>query len=81
MTIHKINTINSHCTKYYDEETNSCTIFSYDTPVLRVDSSGYHRLWGGWSATTQKDINASGFPFISGYKMTKEIWDKMEVER
>ena len=78
--INEVNTVNSHWVKLYDAEKNACTIYSYDTPVLRIDETGAHRLWSGWSATTQKDINKAGFPFVFGYDMTKKIWDSMPIE-
>lgn len=78
--INEVNTVNAHCVKLYDETTNTCTIYSYNTPVLRIDETGSHRLWNGWSATTQKDINKAGFPLVFGYDMTKKIWDSMPVE-
>ena len=83
MNIAKINeviTINAHCVKLYAEATNTCTIYSYNTPVLRIDETGAHRLWSGWSVTTQKDINKAGFSIVFGYDMTKKIWDSMPVE-
>lgn len=78
--INAVNIVNSHCVKIYDEVTNIYVIYSYNTPVLRIDETGAHRLWKGWSATTQKDINKAGFPLVFGYDMTKKIWNSMPVE-
>lgn len=70
----KIRTINNHCTIVYNG--NEVTVFSYDTPVLRIDNNGsLHRLWSGWSATTQRDINTA-----CNVGMTKKIWEAMSVE-
>lgn len=74
-----IKTINSHCVAVHTEDTNgnfSCTVFSYDTPVFRVNSDNtFSRLWNGWSATTQRDINKA-----VNVGLTKKMWDEMEVE-
>ena len=64
---------------------NGIVIYSYNTPVLRWDGEKLHRLWGGWSATTQRHINAmlwqmvrrDGKPFLT---MTKRVWESMPVE-
>lgn len=79
--INAVNTVNAHCVKLYDAEKNACTIYSYDTPVLRIDENGAHRLWDRWSTTTQKDINRAGYSIVFGHDMTKKIWDQMEVEK
>lgn len=71
-----IKTINSHCVVVYSFETGAITVFSYDTPVFRVDADGvFHRLWNGWSATTQRDINKA-----VNVGMSKKIWDSMPIE-
>lgn len=74
-----IKTINSHCVAVHAEDTNgnfSCAVFSYDTPVFRVNSDNtFSRLWSGWSATTQRDINKA-----VNVGLTKKVWDEMEVE-
>lgn len=55
------------------------TIYSYDTPVLRVVNKNYRRLWDGYSATTLKHINMVLFDY--GYeKLSKQEWDQMKVE-
>ena len=43
---------------YVIEEVGSRTLYSYNTPILREDATGYTRLWDGYSATTQRHINA-----------------------
>ena len=75
-----IKTINCHCTVVYSHVREGAgidtTVFSYDTPVLRVDNeSNIHRLWSGWSTTTQRDINKA-----VNVNMTKSKWDSMKVE-
>lgn len=52
---------------------------SYNTIVCKVDSCGnFKRLWNGWSATTQRHVNAFvdyyGLPQYGG----KSAWKKME---
>ncbi len=75
--------INAHCavvsTRDESGDTYSVTIYSYNTPVLHYDgqTGNFHRLWDGWSLTTQRDIN-SALPYVG---MTKKKWDKMEVEK
>lgn len=77
----KIKTINNHCTVVYTQDRNSDTysaiVFSYDTPVIRYNgvAGRFERLWSGWSATTQRDINKA-FPMAN---MTKKKWNEMEV--
>lgn len=37
----------------------SITLYSYDTPVARIDNDHHlHKLWNGWSATTWRHIRA-----------------------
>lgn len=54
-------------------------LVSYDTKVARIVPDGsFHRLWGGWSATTMRHINQ----FRAEHCMpsiTKSQWEKMEV--
>lgn len=72
----RIRTINNHCVSVYSSETGAITVFSYDVPVFRVDANGtFHRLWNGWSATTQKDINKA-----VNVGMNKKTWESMPVE-
>lgn len=60
-------------------------LYSYNTPVLRLDGEKLHRLWGGFSTTTQRHINAlllqmgmgEDKPFVT---MTKKVWGSMPVE-
>lgn len=55
-------------------------LVSYGTQVARIgDDGSFHRLWGGWTATTGRHINA----FRESYgmcKISKSEWMKMEVE-
>lgn len=77
-----VKTINAHCVVVYTDDKNNCTfsatVFSYDTPVLHYNgkTETLHRLWGGYSATTMRDINRA----FSWQKMTKKVWDSMPVE-
>ena len=55
---------------------------SYNTLVCSIDANGhFHRLWSGYSATTQRHINS----FIIEYRLSpvyagKKHWESMEVE-
>lgn len=72
----KIRTINNHCAVIYNPANGEITVFSYDTAVFRIDSNNnMHRLWSGWSSTTQRDINKA-----VNVGMTKKIWEAMPVE-
>ena len=55
-------------------------LVSYDTKVARIAPDGsFHRLWGGWSATTGRHVNM----FRAEHCMpsiTKAQWEKLEVE-
>ncbi len=59
---------------------NGTTLYSYGTPVIRIDNDcTVHRLWGGYSATTMKHIN----DFISALHVEgggKKWWDALPVE-
>lgn len=75
----KIRTINAHCAVVYRYVNSGVgietTVFSYDTPVLRIDSNNnISRLWDGWSATTQRDINTA-----VNVGMNKKMWEAMPV--
>lgn len=75
-----INTINAHCTTVTERVSDGCgirvTVFSYDTPVLRIDEhNNIARLWDSWSATTQRDINRA----IPNLGMNKSRWQSMPV--
>ena len=65
-----------------EDENGNAYLQSYDTIVCYIDPSGYlHRLWEGYSATTQRHINS----FILEYRLNpkysgKKAWDHMEVE-
>lgn len=76
----RIKTINSHCVVVYNHVNTGVgvevVVHSYDTPVLKIDSeNGLHRLWNGWSATTQRDINTA-----VNVGMTKKMWQSMPIE-
>ena len=44
------------------------TLISYNTRVLRIKGGQIFRLWGGWSVTTQRHINAFLAVFADGQK-------------
>lgn len=52
---------------------------SYATNVAKIKNGKLVRLWGGWSATTQRHINAFcetyGLPTIN-----KKQWEAMPIE-
>ena len=54
---------------------------SYNTDVCMIDHAGnIKRLWGGYSATTMRHVNA----FLHAFGKTeggKAWWDSMPVER
>lgn len=54
-------------------------LISYTTTVCRIDRKGeFHRLWGGYSATTMRHINS--FRIMNGMNaIGKSEWDGMEV--
>lgn len=55
-------------------------LVSYKTAVARIGGDGsFHRLWGGWSATTGQHINKFRRSHGMG-KLSKSEWLKMEVE-
>lgn len=55
---------------------------SYDTIVCYIDSAGYfHRLWSGYSTTTQRHINSLIIEYRLNPKYSgKSAWVRMEVE-
>ena len=55
-------------------------LVSYATAVCKIDKDGnFHRLWGGYSATTMKHIN--DFNTYNGVnKGGKAWWDTLEPE-
>lgn len=73
--------LNNVCTNCQMVSVNGVSVvFSYGTQVLSIDRDGkLHRLWSGWSVTTQKHINKvlslCGLPSIN-----KAAWEKMPVE-
>jgi len=62
--------------------TNAGKIYlrSYDTVVAAIDNSGkFHRLWGGYSATTQNHINS--FRETYGmHRISKREWVNIPTE-
>lgn len=74
----------SFCGKAHVLEDSNGNAFlqSYDTIVCYIDANGhFHRLWSGYSATTQRHIKS----FIIEYRLNpkyggKSAWDRMEVE-
>lgn len=63
-----------------EESNGNKTLISYNTAVCRITSKGkFVRLWGGYSATTMRHINA----FCNTYGINgggKKWWDSLEVE-
>ena len=55
-------------------------LVSYTITVCQIDGNGeFHRLWGGYSATTMRHINS--FRLANGMKaISKSEWEEMEVE-
>ena len=54
------------------------TLYSYGTPVARYDLDGFTRLWGGYSVTTLRHINA--FVLQMGHTSGgKAWWDSLPV--
>ncbi len=45
---------------------DTITLISYNTRVLRIQGGKITRLWHGWSATTQRHINAFLATFADG---------------
>lgn len=76
-----VNSTNKNSYAYRNED---CwlIICSYDTRVLAVDTDGQmHRLWNGWSLTTQTHINAYLDHFYNGkLHVTVKDWGWMNVE-
>lgn len=54
---------------------------SYETDVAKINGHEFVRLWGGWSATTQRHINAFRERFgIRLGAIRKSEWVSMPVE-
>ena len=55
------------------------TLYSYDTPVCKINRSGkFIRLWSGYSPTTMRHINV----FLDTYGIDgggKAWWDKQDI--
>lgn len=58
---------------------NDKICYSYDTPVCMIDGNGtFIRLWGGYSLTTLRHVNA--FLAQNGMnKVGKKAWETMPV--
>lgn len=56
-----------------------CVCYSYHTPVAAFTHGMMFRLWGGYSATTQRHLNA--FAVYCGMRgvQGKAAWDNMAV--
>lgn len=56
---------------------------SYDTIVCFIDSAGaFHRLWSGYSVTTQRHIDSFILEFRLNPKYRgKSAWNQLEVEK
>lgn len=55
-------------------------LISYDTVVCRIENGKFIRMWGGYSATTMRHVNAFCEHYgIDGFG--KSWWDKQEVEK
>jgi len=65
-----------------EDENGNAFLRSYDTIVAYIDPAGYfHRLWSGYSATTQRHINSFMYEYgISPHMRNKAAWDRMPVE-
>ena len=65
-----------------EDNAGNAFLKSYDTIVCFIDPSGhFHRLWSGYSVTTQRHIDS----FILEYRLNpkyrgKSAWNQMEVE-
>lgn len=58
-------------------KTGTKYLYSYGTLVARMNKEGkLTRIWGGYSATTMRHINA-----FAGRPIGKAEWDKMPVVR
>lgn len=64
----------------YEADDGTKTLRSYQTAVCRVTPDDvFHRMWGGYSATTMRHINA----FLRLYGIPgggKAWWDKIDCE-
>lgn len=57
---------------------NKIQLQSYNTIVCEIENGIFKRLWGGYSATTMRHINA----FIKAFNIQgggKKWWDSLEV--
>lgn len=65
-----------------EDNAGNAYLQSYDTIVCYIDASGhFHRLWAGYSATTQRHINSFMYEYGIGPRHRgKKAWEQMEVE-
>lgn len=86
MKIYKLNPVDSHKSFYgktvvYEYDDGTRVLKSYLTNVAAILPDGtFCRLWGGYSATTMRHVNA----FIARAGLEgggKKWWDALEVER
>ena len=77
------------CEAWRDEEKKSSYVRSYSTIVcVFVEGDGFHRTWGGYSATTMRHVNAfvKLLGFWNGWQEDgstvggKQWWDTLPVE-
>ena len=59
---------------------NTITLISYTTKVMKIEDGKIIRLWGGYSATTQRHINSFLATFGNGQK-GKAFWDSLPIEQ
>lgn len=58
---------------------NLVVLTSYTTEVARIENGVFVRMWGGYSATTMKHVNA----FLDAYGIAgggKKWWDALPVD-
>ena len=65
--------------KAIDYENGTVKLQSYSTIVAKIEEGVFYRLWGGFSATTMRHVNA----FIRKYDLPfpggKKWWNELEV--
>ena len=61
----------------YTEDNDGHTLYSYDTPILKIYNNGTKEaLWDGWSATTGRHINEFAKQF-TGEPLLKKDYTKL----
>ena len=63
-----------------EENCQFITLYSYETAICRVSKSNGHfvRIWGGYSATTMRHINAF-LDTLGLDRMNKKQWEALSV--